>query len=103
MKLNPYEEWGCNNCEESGSGERYHCILCQFDMCEECGESTKESIKTDAFLSHKRTTAQVIAGRLYEGLKEEYKIFLDSEAKFKVISKSQVKLNQIRFTIWRKS
>jgi hypothetical protein len=34
--------------------------------------------------SHKRTTAQVIAGRLYEGLKDDYKVFLDSEAKFKI-------------------
>ncbi len=28
--------------------------------------------------SHKRTTGQAIAGRLYEGLKDYYKVFLDS-------------------------
>ena len=26
----------------------------------------------------------MIAGRLYEGLKDDYKVFLDSEAKFKI-------------------
>jgi hypothetical protein len=93
MKLSPYEEYSCNECEEDGTGLRYHCVLCQFDMCEKCGEATKESIKTDAFLSHKRTTAQVIAGRLYEGLKEEYKIFLDSEAKFKVTTRELCGIN----------
>ncbi len=36
------------------------------------------------FVSHKRSTGQGIVGRLYEGLKAEYKIFLDSEAKFKI-------------------
>jgi hypothetical protein len=30
------------------------------------------------FLSHKRSTGQGIAGRLYEGLKNYYKVFLDS-------------------------
>lgn len=35
--------------------------------------------------SHKRSSAQVIAGRLFEGLqKREYSPFLDSEAKFKL-------------------
>jgi hypothetical protein len=43
-----------------------------------------QDTKTDLFLSHRRLTAQVIAGRLYEGLKGSHKIFLDSEAKFKV-------------------
>lgn len=34
--------------------------------------------------SHKRATAQAIAGRIYEGLKADYRVFLDSEAKFKI-------------------
>ena len=34
--------------------------------------------------SHKRSTGQGIAGRLYEGLKDSYKVFIDSEAKFKI-------------------
>lgn len=34
--------------------------------------------------SHKRSTGQGICGRLYEGLKHDYKVFLDSEAKFKI-------------------
>jgi len=59
-------------------------MLCQYHCCKECAENNKESIKTHCFLSHKRTTAQVIAGRLYEGLKDDYKPFLDSEAKFKI-------------------
>jgi len=33
---------------------------------------------TRAFLSHKRSTGQGIAGRIYEGLRDEYYIFLDS-------------------------
>ena len=36
------------------------------------------------WFSHKRSTGQGIAGRLFEGLKDKYKIFLDSEAKFKI-------------------
>ncbi len=35
-------------------------------------------------LSHKRSTGQGIAGRLFEGLKDKFKVFLDSEAKFKI-------------------
>ncbi len=34
--------------------------------------------------SHKRSTGQGIVGRLYEGLKDSYKVFLDSETKFKI-------------------
>lgn len=34
--------------------------------------------------SHKRSTGQGIVGRLYEGLKDDYKAFLDSETKFKI-------------------
>jgi len=40
-----------------------------------------QDIVTRAFLSHKRSSAQGMAGRLYEGLKG-YKVFLDSEASF---------------------
>ena len=43
-----------------------------------------ENIKTRIFLSHRRLTAQAIAGRLYEGLKNDYKCFLDSETQFKI-------------------
>jgi hypothetical protein len=83
-KLNPYPEYTCDLCKITRNGLRFHCALCQYDCCDDCSVAHKESIETDAFLSHKRTTAQVIAGRLYEGLKNDYKIFLDSEAKFKV-------------------
>src|SRR5688500_12334826 len=41
-----------------------------------------EQLKTHTFLSHKRSSAQGIAGRLFQELKENYKIFLDSEATF---------------------
>ena len=87
LKINgSYKDWSCAECEEvEGQGERWHCAMCLYDICDGCADYYKESIKTDAFLSHKRTTAQVIAGRLYEGLKEDYNIFLDSEAKFKVV------------------
>ena len=40
-----------------------------------------EDISSRLFLSHKRSTGQGIAGRLFEGLRKHYKIFLDSEAK----------------------
>ena len=36
------------------------------------------------FLSHKRSSAQHIAGRLWEGFKDRYSVFLDSEAQFQV-------------------
>jgi len=45
---------------------------------------TPEDTSTRLFLSHKRSTGQGIAGRLYEGLKNEYKIFLDSESNFNI-------------------
>ncbi len=34
--------------------------------------------------SHKRSTGQGLVGRLYEGLKDFYHVFLDSEAKFNI-------------------
>ncbi len=34
--------------------------------------------------SHKRSTGQGLVGRLYEGLKDWYQVFLDSEAKFNI-------------------
>lgn len=37
-----------------------------------------EDLSTRVFLSHKRSTGQGIAGRLFEGLKDKYKVFLDS-------------------------
>lgn len=40
----------------------------------------EEDVHTRAFLSHKRSSAQGLTGRLYQGLKDNYKIFLDSEA-----------------------
>jgi len=43
-----------------------------------------ENIHTNFFLSHKRSSAQGIAGRLYESLKEEFEVFLDSETQFKI-------------------
>jgi len=46
--------------------------------------SSQDSIHTNFFLSHRRSTAQGIAGRLYESLKEEYDVFLDSETQFKI-------------------
>jgi len=38
--------------------------------------------ETRGFLSHKRSSAQGLAGRLYQGLRADYRIFLDSEADF---------------------
>ncbi len=49
---------------------RYHRMLFQFAYI--------------LFFSHKRSTGQGLVGRLYEGLKDWYKIFLDSEAQFKI-------------------
>jgi len=43
-----------------------------------------ENLHTNFFLSHKRSSAQGIAGRLYESLKEDYDVFLDSETQFKI-------------------
>mmetsp|Transcript_19729 Transcript_19729/g.27515 ORF Transcript_19729/g.27515 Transcript_19729/m.27515 type:complete len:997 (-) Transcript_19729:49-3039(-) len=50
----------------------------------ESHEESSENITTRVFLSHKRSTGQGIAGRLYEGLKNDYNVFIDSEAKFKI-------------------
>ena len=41
-----------------------------------------EELTTNAFLSHKRTSAQGMAGRIFQQLNLDYKIFLDSEASF---------------------
>ena len=38
--------------------------------------------RTRAFLSHKRSSAQGVAGRIWQELKKDYNIFLDSEAQF---------------------
>ena len=58
------------------------------------GAKNLESLITHAFLSHKRTSAQGVAGtaqytnsthfkgRIYTELKNDYTLFLDSEAKF---------------------
>jgi hypothetical protein len=43
-----------------------------------------EDLHTRVFLSHRRLTAQGMTGRIYEGLKGDYAVFLDSEAKFKI-------------------
>jgi len=43
-----------------------------------------ENLHTNFFLSHKRSSAQGIAGRLYESLKEDFDVFLDSETQFKI-------------------
>ena len=43
--------------------------------------TSQEDINTRAFLSHKRSSAQGMAGRLYQALKG-YRIFLDTEADF---------------------
>ena len=42
------------------------------------------TIKIHLYASHRRLTAQAIAGRLFEGLKNDYKCFLDSETQFKI-------------------
>jgi hypothetical protein len=52
-----------------------------------------DELKIDFFsflFSHKRSTGQGIAGRLFEGLKDHYKVFLDSEAKFKIHNLRQI-------------
>ena len=41
-----------------------------------------EELTTSCFLSHKRSSAQGIAGRLYQALSPHYNVFLDSEATF---------------------
>ncbi len=43
-----------------------------------------ENIHTNMFLSHKRSTGQGLAGRIWESLKNNYDIFLDSETQFKI-------------------
>lgn len=48
------------------------------------------TLNTESHASHKRSTGQGIAGRLYEGLKSDYHIFLDSEAKFKIHNLKQI-------------
>eukprot|EP00027_Filamoeba_sp_ATCC50430_P007122 CAMPEP_0168542912 /NCGR_PEP_ID=MMETSP0413-20121227/1597_1 /TAXON_ID=136452 /ORGANISM="Filamoeba nolandi, Strain NC-AS-23-1" /LENGTH=600 /DNA_ID=CAMNT_0008572813 /DNA_START=20 /DNA_END=1822 /DNA_ORIENTATION=- len=76
----------CDFCSGALSNEAcYVCMKCNWGLCGACRKKTEISTKTRAFLSHKRTTAQVIAGRLYEGLtKAGFNVFLDSEAKFKL-------------------
>jgi len=46
-------------------------------------EEKNEDLTTRVFLSH-TNSGEGIAGRLYDGLKESYKVFMYSEAKFKV-------------------
>jgi hypothetical protein len=60
-------------------------------------ESHSENTTTRIFLSHKRLTAQAIAGRLYEGFKDSYKVFLDSEAQFKIHDLVQIVDNTSKF------
>lgn len=48
--------------------------------------------------SHKRSTGQGIVGRLYEGLKSDYKVFLDSEAKFKIHGNLLIKFYVVKLT-----
>jgi len=43
-----------------------------------------EDVRTRGFLSHKRSSAQGIAGRIFQALRNDYKIFLDSEADFEL-------------------
>lgn len=43
-------DYNCRRCNESFKGERYHCAMCKYDMCENCAKKTMESIETDAFL-----------------------------------------------------
>ena len=57
----------------------------------------EEDLTTTVFLSHKRSTGQGIAGRLYEGLKESYKVFIDSEAKFKIHDLKLI----VQSTVWK--
>jgi len=49
----------------------------KFGSCRDTDE-----IATRCFLSHKRSSAQGMTGRIFQGLKSEYKVFLDSEADF---------------------
>lgn len=46
-----------------------------------------EDVRTRGFLSHKRSSAQGIAGRIFQALRNDYKIFLDSEADFELHGK----------------
>ncbi len=45
-------------------------------------KNKKEDIRTRLFLSHKRSSAQGMTGRMYQGLSAAYRVFLDSEADF---------------------
>jgi hypothetical protein len=68
-----------------------------------------EDLSTRIFLSHKRSTGyniplpsykelgQGIVGRLYEGMKDVYSIFLDSEAKFKIHNLQEIVKNTDNF------
>mmetsp|Transcript_4017 Transcript_4017/g.5638 ORF Transcript_4017/g.5638 Transcript_4017/m.5638 type:complete len:839 (+) Transcript_4017:81-2597(+) len=47
-------------------------------------DTSSEDISCRLFLSHKRSSGQGIAGRLFEGFKNHYKVFLDSEADFDI-------------------
>jgi len=60
------------------------------------GNCCNVAIKTRAFLSHRRKYAQGLAGRIYESLKDDYNVFLDTAVDFDIhkldllVSKTQV-------------
>jgi len=55
-------------------------IIAQEKKLGGCRDETETH--TRCFLSHKRSSAQGMCGRIYQGLKNHYKVFLDSEADF---------------------
>lgn len=59
----------------------------------------KKRIVLADFGSHKRSTGQAIAGRLYEGLRSVYKVFLDSEAKFKIHNLQKIVEQTVTFAL----
>ena len=62
----------------------YFLLYCFSKCVTNNGNKSKSEFITHCIFSHKRSTGQGIVGRLYEGLKEDFKVFLDSEAKFKI-------------------
>ncbi len=58
--------------------EKYGSERSAYDNAQSNIITPDEKMQTRVFLSHKRSTGQGIAGRLFEGLKDAYDVFLDS-------------------------
>eukprot|EP01116_Phalansterium_solitarium_P018237 TRINITY_DN4768_c0_g1_i2.p1 TRINITY_DN4768_c0_g1~~TRINITY_DN4768_c0_g1_i2.p1 ORF type:complete len:1097 (-),score=201.58 TRINITY_DN4768_c0_g1_i2:86-3376(-) len=92
------EDYECAGCEKKHRRTRYECDRCRQLFCLFCvpslasGQPLPEFVADEdphvihkaVFLSHKRSSGQAVAGRLFEGLKADFDCFLDSEARFKI-------------------